>query len=143
MNGFRFANRADAEHRLAIVLERFARRHDTVVLALARGGVPVGYEIALQLDLPLDVYVVRKLGLPGHEELAMGAIAADGRVILDGALIAAAHISQPQLAAVVARESLEIQRRIRLYRDGRVERSLEGYQLLPTSVPDVAKRTFL
>ncbi len=126
MNGFRFMNRADAGHRLAILLESSARRRDTVVLALPRGGVPVAYEIAAELHLPLDVFVVRKLGLPGHEELAMGAIAADGRVILDDALIAAARISQAQIAAVVARESLEVQRRIRMYRDGRAERSLKG-----------------
>ncbi|MGC8484995.1 MAG: phosphoribosyltransferase [Candidatus Baltobacteraceae bacterium] len=130
MNGFRFTNRADAGRRLAILLERYARRHDTVVLALARGGVPVADEIASELHLPLDVFVVRKLGLPGHEELAMGAIAADGRVILDGALIAAANISQAQLAAVVARESIELQRRIRLYRDGRAERSLKGQTVI-------------
>ena len=126
MNGFRFRNRADAGHRLAILLGAHARRRDTLVLALPRGGVPVANEVATQLSLPLDVFVVRKLGLPKHHELAMGAIAADGRVILDESLIAAAHISQPQIAAVIARETLEVQRRIRLYRDGRAERSLKG-----------------
>ncbi len=126
MNGFRFRNRADAGRRLAMLLEGYARRRDTLVLALPRGGVPVAHEVASQLHLPLDVFVVRKLGLPRHQELAMGAIAADGRVILDDALIAAAHISQPQIAAVVARETLEVQRRTRLYRDSRAERSLKG-----------------
>ncbi len=126
MNGFRFTNRSEAGTRLAFLLEGYARRHDTVVLAVPRGGVPVAAELAARLHLPLDVFVVRKLGLPRHEELAMGAVAADGRVTLDEALIAAARISQAQIAAVVARETLEVQRRIRLYRDGRAERSLRG-----------------
>ncbi len=126
MNGFRFTNRSDAGIRLAPLLESYARRRDALLLAVPRGGVPVAAELAARLHLPLDVFVVRKLGLPGHEELAMGAVAADGRVTLDEALIAAARISQAQIAAVVARETLEVQRRTRLYRDGRPERSLRG-----------------
>ena len=121
-----FIDRADAGRRLAALLRAYARGSETIVLALPRGGVPTAYEIAARLQVPLDILAVRKLGLPGHEELAMGAIAADGRLVLDDALIAAAHVAQPQIAAAIARENMELQRRSRLYRDGRAERSLRG-----------------
>jgi len=75
---YRFADRCEAGRLLAVALARYASRPDAIVLALPRGGVPVGYEIALALRLPLDVFEVRKLGVPGHEELAMGAIASGG-----------------------------------------------------------------
>ncbi len=126
MENLGYTDRADAGRRLAALLRAYARESEAVVLALPRGGVPIAYEIATRLQLPLDILAVRKLGLPGHEELAMGAIAADGRLVLDDALIAAAHVTQPQIAAAIAREGTELQRRSRLYRDGRTERSLEG-----------------
>ncbi len=126
MNGLGYIDRADAGRRLAPLLAAYAHRPDAIVLALPRGGVPTAYEIATRLHLPLDILAVRKLGLPGYEELAMGAIAPDGRVVLDDALISAAHVTQPQIAAAIARESLELQRRIRMYRDGRADRSIKG-----------------
>ncbi len=126
MMSSRLSDRADAGRRLAALLSAYAGGSETIVLALPRGGVPTAYEIATRLQLPLDIFAVRKLGLPGHEELAMGAIAADGRLMLDDALIAAAHVTQPQIAATIARESMELQRRTRLYREGRSERSLKG-----------------
>src|SRR5262245_25782015 len=76
-----FLDRYDAGRRLAVELDGFRRRDDVVVLALPRGGVPVGYEVARYLEAPLDVFVVRKLGVPGYEELALGAIAAGGVVV--------------------------------------------------------------
>src|SRR5260370_950013 len=89
----RFRDRHDAGRRLATKLRAYANRSDVVVLALPRGGVPVGFEVAMALGAPFDVFVVRKLGLPGHEELAMGAIASGGVRVLDHELIRVAHVS--------------------------------------------------
>ena len=82
-----FADRADAGRQLAGELAEYEGDRNAVVLALPRGGVPVGYEVARRLRLPLDVYLVRKLGVPGHEELAMGALAGDGTCVIDEDLI--------------------------------------------------------
>jgi predicted phosphoribosyltransferase len=90
-----------------------------IVLGLPRGGVPVAFEVARQLHLPLDVFVVRKLGVPGQEELAMGAVASGGVIVLQNDVIAAYRIGQETIDAVVARERLEIERRETAYRDGR------------------------
>src|ERR1022692_1755898 len=89
-----FKDRFDAGRLLASKLRSFANRPDTVVLALPRGGVPVGYEVAKALNVPLDVFVVRKLGVPGYEELAMGAIASGGIRVLNSSLIRALQISR-------------------------------------------------
>ena len=86
-----FADRAEAGRALAGLLQAYAGRDDVVVLALPRGGVVVGFELARELALPLDIYLVRKLGVPGREELAMGAIAGDGTRVLNRALIAYLH----------------------------------------------------
>ncbi|MFZ0689290.1 MAG: phosphoribosyltransferase [Acidobacteriaceae bacterium] len=99
---------------------------DAIVLGLPRGGVPVAFEIAHGLHLPLDVFVVRKLGVPGQEELAMGAIASGGMVVLQSDVIAAFSIQQETVDAVVARERLEIVRREAAYRDGRPPARLQG-----------------
>ena len=79
----RFHDRRDAGRKLAQELLHYANRSDVIVLALPRGGVPVGYEVALALNVPLDIFIVRKLGLPGHEELAIGAIASAGIRVLN------------------------------------------------------------
>src|SRR5687768_7567506 len=79
----RFRDREDAGRHLAVALSRFTGRDDVLVLALPRGGVPIGYEVARTLHVPLDIFIVRKLGLPGHEELAMGAIASGGVRVLN------------------------------------------------------------
>jgi len=94
-------------------------RSDLVVLALPRGGVPVAYEVARALEAPLDVFVVRKLGMPGHPEFAMGAIAGGGISVLDQDVIAANEISERALAAVVQREQAELARREKIYRASR------------------------
>ncbi|HET9030609.1 MAG TPA: phosphoribosyltransferase [Candidatus Aquilonibacter sp.] len=118
-------DRRDAGRVLAGHLSEYAGAADAIVLALPRGGVPVGYEIAHALRLPLDVYIVRKLGVPGHEELAMGALASDGSFVLDDATLEWANVARSTLEAVVARESHELQRRISAYRDHRPEPVLE------------------
>jgi predicted phosphoribosyltransferase len=99
---------------------------DAIVLGLPRGGIPVAFEIAHALHLPLDVFVVRKLGVPGQEELALGAIAGGGMVVLQSDVIAAFSIQQETIDAVVARERLEIERREAAYRDGRPSALLDG-----------------
>src|SRR5947207_3436307 len=104
-----FRNRAEAGRTLARILrERYGGRRDVVVLALPRGGVPVAYEIADALGAPLDVFVVRKIGVPGHEEFAMGAIATGGTLVLDERLAAELGISQETIRGVVAKEELEL-----------------------------------
>src|ERR671934_727636 len=83
MNMRAFSNRAEAGQLLAEKLLNYANRHDVIVLGLPRGGVPVAFEVAQRLHVPLDVFIVRKLGVPGHEELAMGALASGGLVVLN------------------------------------------------------------
>jgi predicted phosphoribosyltransferase len=97
-----------------------------VVLALPRGGVPVGYEVARALGAPLDVFVVRKLGLPGHPELAMGAIASGGVRVLNEDVLRSIAVSQAGIDAVTRTEQLELERRERAYRDGRPLVPIEG-----------------
>jgi len=112
----RFTNRREAGHALARHLRAFANDSDAVVLALPRGGVPVAYEIARELDLPLDVFIVRKLGVPRYEELAMGAIASGGARVLNDEVVHRLGISEEEIDAVAAREQLELERREREYR---------------------------
>jgi predicted phosphoribosyltransferase len=115
----RFRNRSEAGRVLAQTLEPYKNRADVLVLALPRGGVPVAYEVASALNAPLDVFIVRKLGVPGHEELAMGAIASGGIRALNSSVIEQLNIPESVIDAVAAREGEELQRRERLYRDGR------------------------
>jgi len=121
-----FEDRFQAGRLLASKLGEFSRRNDVVVLALPRGGVPVGYEVAEALHAPLDVFVVRKLGTPGQEELAMGALASGGVTVLNREVIQALGIPQETIDAVVAREQPELERREREYRDGRPAVDVQG-----------------
>ncbi len=121
-----FHDRADAGRELAESLASYAGDSNAIVLALPRGGVPVGYEIAKRLRIPLDVYVVRKLGVPGHEELAMGAVASDGSCVVDEALIESLGVDEMTLADVVQRELDEVRRREAAYREGRPEPDIAG-----------------
>ena len=118
-DGERFRDRAEAGRRLAGLLPQYAARDDVIVLALPRGGVPVAYEIARALGAPLDVFLVRKLGVPGHAELAMGAIASGGTRVLNEEIVAGLGISPELIDAVAARESVELSRRERAYRGDR------------------------
>jgi predicted phosphoribosyltransferase len=122
----RFLNRFDAGRQLATRLNAFAQRDDVVVLALPRGGVPVASEVARELNLPLDVFLVRKLGVPGHSELAMGAIASGGVRVLSEDLIDQLSVPRPEVERVSVRERLELERRDRLYRGDRQLPDLRG-----------------
>jgi predicted phosphoribosyltransferase len=115
----RYRDRYEAGRRLALALQSFEGRADVTVLALPRGGVPVGYEVARALGVPLDVFIVRKLGLPGQREFAMGAIASGGVTLLDQQLIAQLRVSRAAVDDVVAAERAELARRERLYRGSR------------------------
>jgi predicted phosphoribosyltransferase len=121
-----FADRAEAGRRLAESLGAFANEPGAVVLALPRGGVPVGYEVALRLGLTLDVYLVRKLGVPGREELAMGAIAGDGTCVIDRELVDSLRISEADIERAIRRETDELRRRELAYRDARPRVGLDG-----------------
>jgi putative phosphoribosyl transferase len=114
-----FQDRTDAGRQLADKLMAYANRNDVIVLALPRGGVPVALEVARQLQAPLDVLIVRKLGTPGHEELAMGAVASGGVRVLNEELLASGLISKDALQAETVREQEELTRRERLYRGER------------------------
>lgn len=122
----RFEDRRDAGRRLARRLHDLAGRDDVVILALPRGGVPVAFEVASALGLPLDVVVVRKLGLPRHPELAMGAIASGGALALNRDVIAAWNVSQAGVDAVRREEQRELERRESLYRGARPPLQLAG-----------------
>jgi erythromycin esterase-like protein/predicted phosphoribosyltransferase len=122
----KFIDRHDAGRQLAQRLTAYAGRPDVVVLALPRGGVPVGYEVAIALNAPLDVFLVRKLGVPGHEELAMGAIASGGVRVLNEEVIEAWRIPESVIEAVTAHEQSELKRRERLYRGTRPAPDVRG-----------------
>jgi putative phosphoribosyl transferase len=119
----RFKDRVEAGRFLAERLSAYANRPDTLVLGLPRGGVPVAYEVAAALNAPMDVFVVRKLGVPGHEELAMGAISTGGARTLNQDVIEYLRIPDEMIDEVAEREGQELERRERLYRDGRPARS--------------------
>jgi predicted phosphoribosyltransferase len=115
----RFRDRHDAGRQLAEKLRKYSNARDVLVLALPRGGVPVAYEVARALGAPLDVFLVRKLGLPGHEELAMGAVARGGVQVLNDEIVHGLNIPNHVIEAVAARERQELSRREHLYRNGR------------------------
>lgn len=120
-----FQDRFEAGRFLASKLRQHANRTDVVVLALPRGGVPVGFEVAKTLNLPLDVFIVRKLGVPGHEELAMGAIASGGVRVLNEEVVQLG-IPDEIVHMVANKEERELQRQEREYRDGRPPVDVEG-----------------
>src|SRR2546428_2411089 len=111
-----FRDRTEAGRVLAEKLKAYANRPDVVVLALPRGGVPVAFEVARALNAPLDVFLVRKLGMPGQEELAMGALASGGVRILNEDLLRRFRVSESMVEEVASREERELQRRERAYR---------------------------
>lgn len=122
----RFQDRYEAGRLLAEELRDYAGRGDVLVVALPRGGVPVGYEVAHVLRAPLDAMQVRKLGVPGHEELAMGAIASGGVRIVSENVVEALRIPERVIATVAAAETQELERRERIYREGRLFPDVRG-----------------
>jgi putative phosphoribosyl transferase len=126
----RFRNRSEAGRFLVEKLRCYAGRADVLVLALPRGGVPVGFEIAMALRVPLDVFLVRKLGLPGHEELAMGAIAMGGIRVLNQEVMEEFQISAELIETVAAEEQIELQRREHAYRGDRPSPVIKGRAII-------------
>ena len=125
-----FKDRHDAGTQLAQQLLHYKEAKDTIVLALPRGGVVVGYDISLRLRLPLDVLITRKLGTPAHEELAMGALAETGYQHLNEDVIRSYGVTNAQLEEEVQRQQHEVDRRIRRYREGRSLPSLKGQTVI-------------
>ncbi len=126
----RFKDRFEAGRVLAGKLSRYAGRDDVIVLALPRGGVPVAFEVATALNAPLDVFTVRKLGLPGNEELAMGAVASGGVRIVNEEVVRMYRVPDSSIDDVARRELLELERRERAYRGAR-------------SIPELSNRTVI
>jgi predicted phosphoribosyltransferase len=122
----KFEDRADAGRKLAERLSAYAGRHDVLVLAIPRGGVPVAFEVARALGAPLDVFLVRKLGLPGHKELAMGAVASGGIRVLNHDVLQALKPPFRAITEIAARELEELVRRERLYRGDRLPPDVRG-----------------
>jgi len=121
-----FADRAEAGRSLAWRLEKYGNRHDVVVLAVPRGGVPVAFEVAVVLRAPLDVFLVRKLGVPGHEEVAFGAIASGGVRVLDRQILRTLAIAWSEVEALTARAEQELKRREAAYRGRELPLSVAG-----------------
>ena len=121
-----YKDRIDAGRQLATRLSNYTNRHDVLILALPRGGVPVAYEVAKALRAPLDIFLVRKLGVPGHEELAMGAISTGGVRVLNDDVVNYLGISGEVIDAVAADELKELERRERAYRGDRPEPDVHG-----------------
>src|SRR5438046_5296968 len=120
-----YRDRREAGLELAAMLAQYAGA-DAVVLGLTRGGVPVAFEISSTLGLPLDAFVVRKLGVPGHDELAMGAIATGGVQVINEDVVEALHIDEPTLERIADRERHELTRRERIYRGDRPPAEVAG-----------------
>src|ERR1700693_3653398 len=121
-----FLDRTEAGRQLAQQLKSYARRGDVIVLGVPRGGVPVAFEVAAALNAPLDVFVLRKLGVPGREELAFGAIASGGVRVLEGDIVEALNLSDGDIERVAAREQKERERREQAYRGGQPPLDIEG-----------------
>jgi len=125
-----YRDRREAGRQLAAKLAAYAGRPDVIVLALPRGGVPVAYEVARALRAPLDIFLVRKLGLPGHEELAMGAVASGGIRVLNEEVVRALRIPEEVIDEVAAEELEELERRERLYRGDRPPPDVRGRTII-------------
>ncbi|HEU4854167.1 MAG TPA: phosphoribosyltransferase [Nitrosospira sp.] len=127
---YHFADRAEAGRMLGEALSVYAGRTDVLVLALPRGGVPVAYEIARMLAVPLDVWLVRKLGAPGQEELAMGAMAGTDTLVLNKEIIKLLNIDEASIDAAITRERTELERRNKLYRRGMPAPDIQGKTII-------------
>src|SRR5437870_5304369 len=125
-----YRNRSEAGKELATKLSTYKDRDDVLVLALPRGGVPVAFEVAQALNAPLDVFVVRKLGVPGHDELAMGAIASGGIRVLNNDVVGYLGVSEEVIDRVTEKEKKELQRRERSYRGDRALRDVQDHTVI-------------
>jgi putative phosphoribosyl transferase len=125
-----FLDRAEAGRALAKQLQAYENQPNEIVLGIPRGGVPVAFEVAAKLRAPLDVFVVRKLGVPGHVELGFGAIASGGMRYLDTSIVEAVRISNQEIEEITAIETQELERRERAYRDGRDPLAVEGQTVI-------------
>lgn len=125
-----FRDRKQAGELLARKLTKYANREDVVVLAIPRGGVPVGFEVARALHAPLDVFIVRKLGVPWQEELAFGAVATGGIRVLDEQIVESLQLTPEQIEKVTERENKELERRERVYRGKRAALAVKGKLVL-------------
>jgi putative phosphoribosyl transferase len=121
-----FKDRVDAGRQLAKELSKYANRSDVLILALPRGGVPVAFEVAKELNVKMDVFIVRKLGVPGNEELAMGAIASNDIRVLNEDVVRSFQVPDRVIATVAANELRELERRERLYRGDRPKPDISG-----------------
>lgn len=126
----RFANRTEAGKLLADALSGYTGRSDILILALPRGGVPVAYEVAKALSAPMDLWLVRKLGVPGQEELALGALVGKNIRVLNYDIIDLLNIDETVIDTIVAREQAELERRNRLYRQGKPPPAIEGKTII-------------
>lgn len=126
----RFKNREDAGRKLANKLLKYTHRNDVIILALPRGGVPVAYEVAKKLKVPMDVFLVRKLGVPGQEELAMGAIASGGVEVLNKDIVQSIGISRNTIDKVAEKEHKELERREKYYRGDRPKPEIKGKHVM-------------
>ena len=126
----RFRNRTEAGRQLALLLEKYSHARYVLVLALPRGGVPVAFEVAKALRAPLDIFLVRKLGVPGQEELALGAIASGGVRFLNDQVIEQLGITRATVDRIVSREQKELERRERAYRDWHSTLELQDRQVI-------------
>jgi predicted phosphoribosyltransferase len=122
-----FRDRADAGRELASKLDKYRGNSSVIVLALPRGGVPVAFEVAEYLDVPLDIFLVRKLGVPGHEELALGAIASGGVRVLNRDVLDLIQMNAQLIDAIASREQWELERREQAYRQGRAPLEIEEH----------------
>ena len=125
-----FPDRSAAGRMLSARLVQFANEKPLLVLALPRGGVPVAFEVAMALHAPLDVFLVRKLGFPGQEELAIGAIATGGARLLNAAIIRSLHLPPEQVEEITERETKELERREHLYRGDRAALKIDGHTVI-------------
>jgi putative phosphoribosyl transferase len=125
-----FLDRAEAGRALAKQLQAYENQPNLIVLGIPRGGVPVAFEVAAKLHAPLDVFVVRKLGVPGHVELGFGAIASGGMRYLDTSIVEAVRISNQEIEEITAIETQELERRERAYRGGRDPLAVEGQTVI-------------
>jgi predicted phosphoribosyltransferase len=130
INKSKFLNRRDAGKQIGELLSKHRNTPNTIILSLPRGGVPVAFEISKALNIPLDVLLVRKLGTPQNKELAMGAIATGGVLVLNAALINDMNITKDAINSVYTEEYAELQRREHLYRAGRAQLTLSGKSVI-------------